>query len=200
MVQKNKNIQRQNRTGFKHSLAALITSLWTAACGPTVNNFYGTEEEQPMEYENPCGNSSAYGMILWEISGCKLAINMREDCRVGVTGFNRESDTVFIYNFEDRGYGFESLKYEGRENGLTEIITSPANEVLMIFDPTARILPHVVPKWQELNRAMDLYDGHMKISENSSQSDVDDSIFIDPKQPFPGEEACEKSPFYVGWQ
>lgn len=177
------------------NIVALGFAALSAACGgDTTNNYYGTAPPMEQKQENPCGNSLIYGGKFWEISSCKMSYFAREDCQLGIIGLDR-GGLEYAFNFDKLGGG--SLHYRGTPQGLTEVL-SDHGDVLVVTDPKARFLPQASAKWQELNAALDRYNGFMSLTESGSPAHVDDNAFIPAPSPWGGSNACRDSSFYVG--
>lgn len=145
---------------------ALVSSV---ACGDTNNHYYtsGGEEEAS---NNPC-DSPVYGKHLWEISGCKNAFSMGEDCSVGISG-----------EVDDKNAG----NYHGLEMALDEYGS-------FVLDPHFRFNP----EYQNINDMLDKHGGYVIQSDSCRADHPDDCALIPLGIPFPGEKQCEASEYYA---
>ncbi len=150
----------------KVGAVALITA---AGCGDVYNSYnYGSGAGDSSS--NGCGDSPVYGRHLWEISGCRWGMTMKEDCSVDVLSISKEDDDM-------------SASYRGLDitfNGLG----------------TYTLFPDVrfPEKYQSVNDKLDQYDGYwMNIG---PQSAPDDNAFVTLDIPYPGSKECKDSQYY----
>lgn len=160
---------------------ALVFSPGYVGCGDDGSVPPEDDMETP---ENPCGNSPVYGKHLWEVDECQVGYHMREDCRVG-----KWDSEGTLYDYSSESFGgeitYDYLSLEGKDGSLYSL------------DREMRFVGG--KDWQRANDILNRFAGYILLpndSCNSSESD-DCTLLIPLTEPFPGEDQCRSSPFYV---